>query len=107
MSRISRSLRVNPFWVFSRYHFREAHLRAYIIREHRRGRPLAEIISSPYASRLGSREWARRVLQHPLTIAALERNDLEAIAGCSEELRDPGREPAAGGDPSAAGPDVV
>lgn len=89
MNRLLRSLRPNPYWVFSRYHFREAHLRAYIIREQGRGRPLAEIMSSPYVSRLGPPDWARRVLQHPLTIAALQRNNREAIAGYSEELRHP------------------
>lgn len=86
MSRFRPPLRGNPYWVFSRLRFREARLRAYIIREHRTGRPLTDIISDPYVTRFGPPDLPARVLQHPLTIAALERNDLEAIAGYSEQL---------------------
>jgi len=79
------SLRGNPYWVFSRLRFREAILRAYIVREHARGRPLVQILEDPYLTRYAPGVCAR-VLQHPLTIAALERNDVEAISACSEQL---------------------
>lgn len=81
------SLRGNPYWVFSRFRFRESHLRAYIVREHRAGRRLADILADPYVNRVGPPDLAARVLHHPLTIAALERNNLEAIAGYTKQLK--------------------
>lgn len=86
MGRTSHSLWGNPYWVFSRFRFREITLRAYILREHQRGRPLADVMSDPYVQRFGPNLPAR-ILVHPLTIAALERHDAEAIAGYSEQLQ--------------------
>jgi len=54
--------------------FREARLRAYIAREHRAGRPLAEILRDPYVTRCGSDSFCRQVLVDPRTIGALEQN---------------------------------
>lgn len=77
----------NPYFVFGPRPFREARLRAYIIREHRHGRPLAEILADPYVGRCGSESLRRRVLQDPRTVAALGRNDVEAFESLAGELR--------------------
>lgn len=86
MSQSPHSLSGNPYWVFSRFRFRESRLRAYIVREHRNGRPLTDILTDPYVTQFGPPDLPARVLAHPLTIAALERNNLEAIADYSEQL---------------------
>lgn len=85
MRRSAYALRGNPYWVFSRFRFREAQIRAYLIREHRSGRPVAEIMTDPYLQRFGA-SIAARVLVHSPTIAALERDDAEAIASYSHLL---------------------
>jgi hypothetical protein len=54
--------------------FREARLRAYIARQHRAGRPIAEILRDPYVARCGSESFCRRVLVDARTIGALEEN---------------------------------
>ena len=81
----SRTLRGNPYWLFSRFRFRELQLRAYIVREHRAGRRLADILSDPYVRRFGP-DFSARIIVHPLTIAALERNDAEAIAAYNSPM---------------------
>jgi hypothetical protein len=61
--------------------FREARIRAYFVREHRRGRPIAAILEDAYVSRCGS-ELAWRVLCRPETISALGGDvvhELEAL----------------------------
>jgi hypothetical protein len=78
--------RGNPYLPFGRRPFREARLRAYIVREHRRGRPLLEILRDPYVARCGSESLRWRVLQDPRTLAALRRNDADAFALAAEEL---------------------
>jgi hypothetical protein len=60
--------------------FREAELRSYIIREHRRGRPLGQILDDPYVTRYGDLCW--RVLTRPDTIAALEADVCDSIRAC-------------------------
>jgi hypothetical protein len=75
-----------PFFVFGPRPFRESRCRAYIVREHRRGRPLLEILEDPYVRRCGSESFRWRVLQDPRTVEALRRNDLEAFARLSREL---------------------
>jgi hypothetical protein len=69
----------NPFIVFGRRPYREQRIRAYLLREHRRGRRLGEILSDPYLARLGSPARLWRTVVDPLTIGALERHIREAI----------------------------
>ena len=76
----------NPFLPFGRRPFREARLRAYIVREHRHGRPLLEILRDPYVARCGSESLRWRVLQDPRTLEALRRNDGDAFALVADEL---------------------
>jgi hypothetical protein len=64
---------------FGRRPRREARLHAHLVREHRRGRPLAAIIDDPYVVRCGGRQLLWRVLTDPTTLAQLGRNDLAAI----------------------------
>jgi hypothetical protein len=78
--------RGNPYYLFARRPFREARLRAYIVREHRRGRPVVEIIADPYVRRCGSERFCWAVLQDPRTVEALHRNDVVALSRSSEEL---------------------
>lgn len=61
----------NPFFFLGGRPFREARLRAYIIREHRAGRTLAEILDDPYVHRCGNQSFCRRVVQDPQTLEGL------------------------------------
>ena len=78
--------RPNPFFEFGPRPFREARLRAYIVRQHRLGRPLLEILGDPYVGRCGNEGFCWTVLRDPRTIEALRRNDSQAIARSSAEL---------------------
>jgi hypothetical protein len=51
-----------------------ARLRAYIVGQHRAGRPLSEIVADPYVNRCGSESFCWKVVVDPLMIEALERN---------------------------------
>lgn len=77
---------MNPFFEFGPRPFREARLRSYLIREHRRGRPLVEILGDAYVRRCGTPNLCWRVLQDGGTLEALLRNDADAIAAASAEL---------------------
>ena len=72
---------------FGRRPFREARLRAYIIREHRAGRALADILGDPYVQRCGNESLGWDVLQDPRTVEALRLNDVEAFRRLAAELR--------------------
>jgi hypothetical protein len=73
----------NPFLFLGPRPFREARLRAYILRQHRAGRPLEAILADPYVRRCGSESFCWRVVQDPRTLAALESDVREAIANCA------------------------
>jgi hypothetical protein len=77
-----RSLRGNPYYFLNRRPYKAANLRSYIVREHRRGRPLAEILSDPSLRRYGGESLLGQVLEDPRTIEALEQDVLEAIRAC-------------------------
>lgn len=61
----------NPYFFVGPRPFREARIRAYIVREHRHGRALDEILSDPYVARCGSPALVAKVVEAPETIAAL------------------------------------
>jgi hypothetical protein len=69
----------NPYMFLGRRPFREERLRSYIVREHRAGRTVSEILADPYVSRCGSESFCWKVLEDPRTIEALERNLREAL----------------------------
>ena len=75
-----------PFFAFGRKPFREARLAGYIVRQHRRGRPLAQIVADPYVARFG--EDGRRILVNPQLIEALKLDALAAIEREFEALAD-------------------
>jgi hypothetical protein len=81
-----RWLRGNPYIEFGRRPFREARLRAYVIREHRGGRALVDILDDPYVMRCGNESFRWGVLQDPRTVEALRLNDIEAFRRLSAEL---------------------
>jgi hypothetical protein len=81
-----RWLRGNPYIEFGRRPFREARLRAYVIREHRGGRALVDILDDPYVMRCGNESFRWGVLQDPRTVEALRLNDVEAFRRLSAEL---------------------
>ena len=61
----------NPFNFLGHSRWREARLRSYILRQHRLGRRLSELIDDPYVRRCGSRELAWKVATDPSTLRAL------------------------------------
>lgn len=69
----------NPYFVFGPRPFREARLRAYIVREHARGRSLEAVLRDPYVRRYGGEGLLHRVLVDPRTVAAIGRSDAAAI----------------------------
>jgi hypothetical protein len=73
---------LSPFSCFGPRPFREEHLRTYIVREHRAGRPLGDILADPYVRRLGTQTFCWRVAASPRTLAALRRDTVEQIEAC-------------------------
>ena len=70
----------NPYLFLGSRPFREARLRAYIVRQHRSGRPLREILADPYVRRCGTAGFCRKVIVDPGTIVALERSVRDTFA---------------------------
>jgi len=68
-----------PYSFLGRRRFREARLRSYIVREHRRGRPLHAILGDPYVKRCGNDRFSHSVANDPETIALLEENVRESF----------------------------
>jgi hypothetical protein len=58
---------------------REDFLARYVVREHARGRPLAEILDDPYVRNWSTPEERRRLLDLPEIVAALGENALEEL----------------------------
>jgi hypothetical protein len=77
------AFRSNPYFFLGPRPFREARLRSYVVAQHRAGRALSDIVKDPYVTRCGSESFCWRVIQDPRTIAALERDVRDAIAGCA------------------------
>jgi hypothetical protein len=57
----------------------EDFLARYVLREHARGRPLAEILDDPYVRNWSTSAERRRLLDLPEVVAALGDNALEAL----------------------------
>lgn len=73
---------LSPFSCFGPRPFREEHLRAYIVREHRAGRSLGDILADPYVRRLGPPTFCWRVAVSPRTLVALRSDTVEQIESC-------------------------
>jgi hypothetical protein len=61
----------NPFSFLFARSAKEERVAAYLIREHERGRPLAEILEDPYIRNRCSRNELSRLLERPEVIRAL------------------------------------
>jgi hypothetical protein len=69
----------NPFRFVFGSSRREDFLARYVLREHARGRPLAEILDDPYVRNRSTPEERRRLLDLPEVVAALGENALEDL----------------------------
>jgi hypothetical protein len=58
---------------------RDDFLARYVLREHARGRPLAEIVEDPYVRNWSTPEEQARLLDRPALVAALGENALEEL----------------------------
>jgi hypothetical protein len=74
---LSRLLR-NPFTFLSTRSSKEERLSAYVIREHERGRPLAEILDDPYVRNRATPQELARLLDRPEVIHALGATNVAA-----------------------------
>lgn len=70
MGRLANLFR-NPFASLFSRSSREDQLAAYVIREHRRGRSLDDILDDPYLRNRSSELDRRRLLEHPEVIRAI------------------------------------
>jgi hypothetical protein len=70
MGRLSQIFR-NPFAALFSRSDQIDRLAAYVIREHGRGRPLAEILEDPYIRNRSTPEQRQRILDNPDVIRAL------------------------------------
>ena len=70
MVKLSSFLR-NPFSFLFATSSTEERLAAYVIREHERGRPLAEILGDPYVENRTTPEQRARLLDRPEVVHAL------------------------------------
>ena len=64
----------NPFAFLFASSRREESLARYVLREHARGRPLAEILDDSYVRNWSTPEQRARVLERPEVVAALGKN---------------------------------
>jgi hypothetical protein len=76
MSRLSQIFR-NPFAALFSRSDQIDRLAAYVIREHGRGRPLAEILEDPYIRNRSTPEQRSRILDNPDVIRALGQETVE------------------------------
>jgi len=77
VARFSSFLR-NPFSFLFARSGKEDRVSAYIIREHERGRPLAEILDDPYIHNRCTEQELARLLDQPELIHALGESDVAA-----------------------------
>ncbi len=77
MPKLSDFLR-NPFSFLTARSSTEERLAAYVIREHERGRALAEILDDPYIKNRTTASERERLLDRPEVIRALGRDTVES-----------------------------
>jgi hypothetical protein len=76
MGRLSQILR-NPFAALFSRSDQIDRLAAYVIREHGRNRPIAEILEDPYIRNRSTPEQRQRILDNPDVIRALGQDAVE------------------------------
>jgi hypothetical protein len=77
MARLSSFVR-NPFSFLFASSSKEERLAAYVIREHDRGRPLAEVLEDPYIRNRSTPHERARLLDRPEVIHALGETVVES-----------------------------
>ncbi len=83
MARLSQFLR-NPFTFLFTRSTGEDRVTAYVLREHERGRPLAEILDDPYIRNRLTPQERERLLDRPEIIRAVGDN---TVAAARDDLR--------------------
>ncbi len=78
MAWLSNFLRAPFSFLFTRPSV-EDRLAAYVIREHERGRPLAEILEDPYVQNRATPEQRARLLDRPEVVHALGESTVAAV----------------------------
>ena len=76
----------NPFRSLFAATRREQYLERYLVREYRKGRPLAEILEDPYLRTWSTAEERARLLERPGVVAAIGEHaiaDLKATIAAS------------------------
>jgi hypothetical protein len=71
--------RKNPFAFLFPANRREQHLARYVLREHKRGRPLAEILEDQYVRNWSTPDERARLLERPEIVAGLAENSLAEL----------------------------
>jgi hypothetical protein len=83
---VRRSIRfANPFKALFGTNRREQYVERYVLREHRKGRPLAEVLEDSYVRAWSTPEERARLLERPHVVAAVGEQALydlrAAVAG--------------------------
>ena len=86
MARLSELLR-NPFSFLFAGSSHEDRVAAYVIREHERGRPLAEILDDPYVKNRTTSQERERLLDRPELIRAIGDDVIASVRGSSASAR--------------------
>jgi hypothetical protein len=71
----------NPFSFLGARSAKEERLTAYVIREHHRGRSLAEILDDPYVRNRSTPQERARLLDRPEVIRAIGQDSVDAVRG--------------------------
>jgi hypothetical protein len=78
VGRVSDFLR-SPFSFLTARSRKEERLTAYLIREHHRGRPLAEILDDPYVRNRATDQERARLLDEPEVIHAIGQDIVDGV----------------------------
>jgi hypothetical protein len=77
----------NPFSFLFARSSHEERVAAYVIREHERGRPLAEILEDPYVKNRTTPQERERLLDRPELIRAIGDDVIASVRGSSASTR--------------------
>jgi hypothetical protein len=86
VAKLSELLR-NPFSFLFARSSHEERVAAYVIREHERGRPLAEILEDPYVKNRTTPQERERLLDRPELIRAIGDDVIASVRGSSASSR--------------------
>jgi len=81
----------NPFTFMFRATRREQYLERYVLREHRKGRALAEILDDPYVQAWSTPAERARLLERPTVVATIGDNavaELRAVVAAQGGVAD-------------------